>query len=229
MFLSDILDFKLTDAGEINAKAHSLNLDQDILHAIVIAELDTDSFHFKQYGLHRQQQAFHDFSKTAEQYPSDNFFLLRHTMQQYVFLVHAPDRDALELKIRAYHSGVQACLKESSAAAVTITYGRFISSLSNLRQSYMEALAAMDYKFIIGTSECISYKDIRTLAAPAVSEPQNPGLLQMADISINSRDQLNGQLFKLYHELISCGPDSRSYAQILLKQMAVSLQRNTTI
>ena len=43
MFLSDILDFKLTDAGEINAKAHSLNLDQDILHAIVIAELDTDS------------------------------------------------------------------------------------------------------------------------------------------------------------------------------------------
>lgn len=225
MFLSDILDFKLTDAGEINAKAHSLNLDQDILHAIVIAELDTDSFHFKQYGLHRQQQAFHDFSKTAEQYPSDNFFLLRHTMQQYVFLVHAPDRDALELKIRAYHSGVQACLKESSAAAVTITYGRFISSLSNLRQSYMEALAAMDYKFIIGTSECISYKDIRTLAAPAVSEPQNPGLLQMADISINSRDQLNSQLFKLYHELISCGPDSRSYAQILLKQMAVSLSK----
>jgi len=146
-------------------------------------------------------------------------------MQQYVFLVHAPDRDALELKIRAYHSGVQACLKESSAAAVTITYGRFISSLSNLRQSYMEALAAMDYKFIIGTSECISYKDIRTLAAPAVSEPQNPGLLQMADISINSRDQLNGQLFKLYHELISCGPDSRSYAQILLKQMAVSLSK----
>ena len=196
MFLSDILDLKLTDADEINAKAHMLNLNQDILHTIAIAELDTDSF-----------------------------FLLRHTMQQYVFLVHAHDRDTLELKIRTYHCGVQACLKESSTVAVTITYGRFISSLANLRQSYMEALAAMDYKFLIGTSECIAYKDIRAFVCPTVSEPQNPGLLQMADISINSREQLDGQLSKLYHELISFGPDSRSYAQVLLEQMTVSLSK----
>ena len=225
MFLSDILDLKLTDADEINAKAHMLNLNQDILHTIAIAELDTDSFHFKQYGIHRQQQAFQDFSETAEQYPADSFFLLRHTMQQYVFLVHAHDRDTLELKIRTYHCGVQACLKESSTVAVTITYGRFISSLANLRQSYMEALAAMDYKFLIGTSECIAYKDIRAFVCPTVSEPQNPGLLQMADISINSREQLDGQLSKLYHELISFGPDSRSYAQVLLEQMTVSLSK----
>ena len=66
MFLSDILDLKLTDADEINAKAHMLNLNQDILHTIAIAELDTDSFHFKHYGIHRQQQAFQDFSETAE-------------------------------------------------------------------------------------------------------------------------------------------------------------------
>lgn len=225
MFLSDILDLKLTDPVEINDKAHTLNLDSDILYAIVIAELDTDNLHFKQSGLHNQQQIFKEFSHAVEQYPQQNFFLLRHTMQQYVFLVHAPQSQSMEHLIQEYHVHIQTDLSRGSTAAVTLSSGRYISNLSDLRQSYMEALAAMDYKFIIGTNECISYKSIRSLVHSA-----DPGTIHTAhvnppDISINSREQLHKQLSVLYNTLIPLGPDSRFYAHILLEQMICSISK----
>lgn len=227
-FLSDILNLKLTDDFEINAKAHALNLSPDDYYAIAAAELDTDNPHFKQNEFPKQQNTIKNFAFIAEQYPPDNFFLLRYTMQQYIFLVHSDQKEQLEAIILNYHRTLHDHTAQNESCCITVTYGRTISRLSDLRKSYEDALSAMSFKFVIGTSSCIGYKDIRLFLNPELIDSANLNLSQLAEISINDKDQLEQKLSQIYLHLRPLGHVSRSYAHILLEQAIFSISKEVS-
>ena len=223
MFLTDILDLKLTDAEEIQKNCQGLNLVYDTCYSVSIIELDVDNPKFKQLNFQDQQNIYTSFSEIAEQKSPDCFFLLRHSLHQYIYLVHADTPTQLESTISDCYQSLQQSLSGNAAFSITLAYGRTIKALTGLHKSYKDAISALNYKFIIGSNSCISYKDVGTLIDTALPDIENLNFAKLGELSINNKEELDQKLSEIRIRLSPLGKFSHSYARVLLEQLIFSI------
>ncbi len=224
-FLTDILDLKITDSDMIYQKSQELNLLQDVYYAIAIIELDTENPAFNQLDFHKQQTIFSNFSDMTEHNLPDGFFILRRSIQQYIILIPSENREGIDTIISDYHRVLQGLRTDKSAFYMTTAYGRTVGSLSDLRKSYEDAVSALNFKFVIGLSECIGYRDIGSLTDARLPNIDYMDLSNLGEISISNKEDFDSKLNQIHLRLRPLGKVARSYARVLLEQIIFAISK----
>ena len=224
-FLTDILDSKVTNPELIAVKSKELNLAEDVYYTTAIIELDTENPAFQQMHFQKQQDIFKHFAQVTEATLPDRFFVLRRSIQQVVLLIESDTKEDIDILITHYHKSLQDDAIGILSYYVTTAYGRTVGSLTSLPKSYEDAVTALNFKFFMGLTKCISYQDIASLSDAGLPSIDHMDFSKLGEISINDKENIEQNIQQISAHLRPLGKVSRSYARVLLEQIILSISK----
>lgn len=103
---------------------------------------------------------------------------------------------------------------------VTIGIGNFSSQIENISDSYMNALAALDYKLVLGSNRLIYIKDLEPQNHKKIAFDENKEHLLLTSIKVGSEEEVNKAIEKMFDEIIEVKTSFSDYQVYVLELLA---------
>jgi len=91
----------------------------------------------------------------------ENIIFFKVSKHEYIICIVEYEKRVLEQKTRKAIEEINTKLTDQNGASATIAIGGCYDSLEKLSESYTDAFATLDYKFVIGKGDCIRFDDDR--------------------------------------------------------------------
>lgn len=103
---------------------------------------------------------------------------------------------------------------------VTIGIGNFCSQIENISDSYISAIAALDYRLVIGNNRLIYIEDLEPKNHEKVVFDDNKEHLLLTSIKVGSEEEVNNAIEKTFDEIIEVKASFSDYQVYVLELLA---------
>ena len=208
-FLKDLI-FNSVDRAVIKEGMNELQM-RDAYNTVLIVQTDDDP------KLDGTEQAFHPLIKDILQTEEDVYQLEMNHKEVVIPLLGESEK-----LVKAKRSRLTKRIRMDVKAPVSIAFGHIYPTLTLLSQAYEEALEALEYKFILGRGQDISYDEVKGKEKEYSSVINSKDYDRIYSFDFTDKDRIEQDIALLLSDMKKAGRDSYLYSQMIISTIYMS-------